>query len=195
MAEEANPEITAEVIKHYVEGLESHSRRDRQNAAAMLVKATAGNPEQLVPHISVLVESLDKPEAQTRWECLEALSSVIDFESRQCDKAIPGAERALFDEGSGLLHYSALKFLCKLGATTPARSQKVWPLVNEAIQCYHGDNEFSDMLNALVDFSAGKLAPEVKQDLAERMTFDANYGKGQLQKRAAQILENVQPKK
>ena len=48
------------------------------------------------------------------------------------------------------------------------------------------------MLIALMDFSAGKLDPAVKASLIERMTFDAENGKGTLQRRAQQIIENAQ---
>lgn len=194
MAEVVNSEVNAEVLEALFSGLESTSRKDRQVAAAHIAQVTEGNPEALVPYVSVLVSSLDKPEAQTRWECLDMLTKVVDIESRLCDKALPGAENALFDEVNGLLHLSAMKFLCKLGSTTQNRSQKVWPLIDEGIQCYHGDNEFPDMLNALIEFSAGELAPEVKKELCERMAFDAANGKGQLKKRASIILENVKQK-
>lgn len=194
MAEAINSEVTTEVLDNIVAGLGSSSRRERQTAAASLTKATANNHEALVPYVSILVDCLEKPEDQTRWECLDMLSGVVAIESRLCDKAIPGAENALFDEGSGLLHFSAMRFLCTLGATTQARSKKVWPLIDEAIQCYHGDPEFQDMLNALIDFSAGDLDPEVKKQLVDRMSFDAANSKGQLKKRASIILENVKQK-
>ena len=106
-------------------------------------------------------------------------------------KAIPGAEAALFDEDSGPLRLAAMRFLCKLGATTEKRSEKVWPLIDEGIQCYHGDLEFQDMLLAVIDFSQGKLDGSVKSALADRMRFDAENGKGMLKRRAAQIIENV----
>ena len=87
---------------------------------------------------------------------------------------------------------AAMRFLCKLGATTENRSERVWPLVDEAIQCYHGDLEFQDMLVSVIDFSAGKLAPSVKKELGARMAFDASNGKGPLKRRAQQIIDNVQ---
>ena len=34
----------------------------------------------------------------------------------------------------------------------------MWPLIDEGIQCYHGDLEFNEMLTAITDFSKGKLA-------------------------------------
>ena len=107
---------------------------------------------------------------------------------------IVGAENALFDEDSGPLRLAAMRFLCKLGATTEARSEKVWGLIDEGIQCYHGDLEFQDMLVAVIDFSAGKLAPSVAEELAARMKFDAENGKGTLKKRATQIEENLAKK-
>ena len=130
-----------------------------------------------------------------KYSCLSRpISSthyVVPFDSRPCDKAIPGAEAALFDEDSGPLRLAAMRFLCKLGATTEKRSGKVWPLIDEGIQCYHGDLEFQDMLLAVIDFSQGKLDGSVKSALADRMRFDAENGKGMLKRRANQIIENV----
>ena len=57
-------------------------------------------PGVLAPRISDFVAALDNREAQTRWECLDALSALVPFDSRACDKAVNGAEVALFDEDS-----------------------------------------------------------------------------------------------
>ena len=174
-----------------MEALSDGSRRGRQQAAKVIAGVAAENPEILVPFASDLVDALERSEAQTRWECLDALTYVVSFDSRPCDKAIPGAEAALFDEDSGPLRLAAMRFLCKLGATTEKRSEKVWPLIDEGIQCYHGDLEFQDMLLAVIDFSQGKLDGSVKSALADRMRFDAENGKGMLKRRANQIIENV----
>ena len=90
------------------------------------------------------------------------------------------------------MRLAAMRFLCKLGATTENRSERVWPLIDEAIQCYHGDLEFQDMLVSVIDFSAGKLAPSVKKELGARMAFDASNGQRAAQARAQQIIDNVQ---
>ena len=172
--------------------LSGGSRRARQNAASALAIVAKEAPEMLVPQGSAFVDALNRPEAQTRWECLDILTALVDYDSRTCDKAVPGAEAALFDEESGPVRLAAMRFLCKLGATTENRSEKVWPLIDEAIQCWHGDLEFQDMLVAVVDFSAGKLALRVKEELRDRMKFDAENGKGALKRRAQQIVENVQ---
>ncbi len=174
-----------------VETLSGPSRRDRQKAAATLATIAKENIELLAPYANAFVDALNRPEAQTRWESLDILTALVDSDSRTCDKAISGAESSLFDEESGPVRLAAMRFLCKLGATTENRSEKVWPLIDEGIQCYHGDPEFSDMLIAVVDFSTGKLASQVKKELAQRMTFDAENGKGALKRRAQQILDNV----
>ncbi len=167
------------------------SRRERQVAASAISLVAKEKPELLVPHIDTLIDALNRPEAQTRWECLETLAVLVDHDARNCNKAIPEAEASLFDEESGPVRLAAMRFLCKLGSTTANRSEKVWPLIDEGIQCYHGDLEFNDMLVALVDFSAGKLSADVKQAFAARMAFDAANGKGTLQRRAQQIIDNL----
>ncbi len=128
-------------FKQLIDALSGPSRRDRQNAAAALAFFSKDHPDLMTSHAGALVDALNRPEAQTRWECLDILTLLVDYDSRACDKAIPGAETALFDEGSGPLRLAALRFLCKLGSTTEARSERVWPLIDEAIQCYHGDLE------------------------------------------------------
>lgn len=179
------------VFNGLVEALSGSSRRERQNAAATLAVIAKEHPGLLSPHGNAIIDALNRPEAQTRWECLDILTSLVDTDSRTCDKAIPGAEMALFDEESGPVRLAAMRFLCKLGSTTENRSERVWPLIDEGIQCYHGDFEFQDMLVAVIDFASGKLAPQVKDELAARMAFDASNGKGTLKRRAQQIIDNL----
>lgn len=183
----SNEKKLAEVVEELAVG----SRRERQNAASVLHVVAKANAESLVPHCDKLIDALNRPEAQTRWEVLEALTLLVPLDARTCGKAIPEAETALFDEESGPVRLAAMRFLCKIGATTANRSDKVWPLIDEGIQCYHGDLEFNDMLIALVDFSAGKLSDNVKEAFKARMAFDAANGKGTLQRRAQQIVDNL----
>lgn len=174
-----------------VEQLSGASRRDRQIAASALHQVAKADSSRLVDHVTVVIDALNRPEAQTRWECLETLALLIEHDSRTCSKAVPEAETALFDEESGPVRLAAMRFLCKLGATTAARSDKVWPLIDEGIQCYHGDLEFNDMLVAITDFSTGKLSNQVKAELEQRMSFDATNGKGSLQRKAQAIIDNL----
>ena len=174
-----------------IEQLAVGSRRERQNAASSLCLVAKTDAARLVPFADKLIDALNRPEAQTRWEALEALTLLVPLDARTCSKAIPEAEASLFDEESGPVRLAAMRFLCALGATTANRSEKVWPLIDEGIQCYHGDLEFNDMLTAITEFSTGKLADDVKAQLADRMSFDAANGKGSLQRRAQQIIDNL----
>lgn len=179
------------VIKELVAALAGSSRRDRQNSSSVLAQIAKINPEPLVPYVDEFIDALNRPEAQTRWEALDVLTELVSYDSRSCDKALSGAETALFDEDNGFVRLAALRFLCRLGSTTENRSGKIWPLLDEAIQCYHGDYEYQDMLNALISFSSGKISADVKKGLAERVAFDAEHGKGALQRRSQQILDNL----
>lgn len=178
-------------LAQLIETLASGSRRERQQAASAIALVAKAAPAEVAPHIGSLVDALNRPEAQTRWEALETLALMVPQDARACEKGIEGAETALFDEDSGPVRLAAMRFLCAYGATTENRSEKIWPLIDEGIQCYHGDLEFQDMLLAVTDFSCGKLSAEVKGKLADRMRFDAENGKGALKKRASQIVENI----
>ena len=101
---------TPEVLNALIADLEGSSRRKRQAAASTLSVAASMKPEVLTEFSNVFVDALNRPEAQTRWECLDILTNIVGVESRLCDKAIPGAESALFDEDSGPLHLAAKLF-------------------------------------------------------------------------------------
>lgn len=180
-----------EIMKTLVTELSGSSRRARQNAASVFAQISKADPESLIPYLDEFIDALKKPEAQTRWESLEVLTALVPLASKSCDKALPDAETALFDEESGFVRLAAVRFLCKLGATTENRSEKVWPLLDEAIQCYHGDYEYQDMLIALIGFSEGKISQNAKDGLKERMAFDAEKSKGALKRRSQQIIDNI----
>lgn len=180
-----------ELLEETVEALSGASRRSRQNAASVLAQVAKTDAELLVPYSAEFIDALERPEAQTRWESLDVLTELVSHDSRSCDKALSGAETALFDEDNGFVRLAALRFLCRLGSTTENRSQKIWPLLDEAIQCYHGDYEYQDMLVALNSFAGGKIAAEVKEGLAERVKFDAEHGKGALKRRSQQIIDSI----
>ena len=185
-------EAQAKDFAALAEDLEGASRRGRQNAASAFARQAKEDPASVLPFGASFVDALHRPEAQTRWECLDVLTQLVPLDSRLCDKAIMGAESALFDEDNGTVRLAAMRFLCALGATTQKRSEKVLPFIDEAIQCYLGDLEFQDMLNAVVNFSAGKLSASVKEQLLARMAFDAENGKGALGRKAQTIIANLQ---
>ena len=178
-------------VEELVEDLASSSRRDRQHAASRIAQIVAEKPEDVMPFVDRLIDGLNRKEARTRWELLDALSRVCAVDASLVESALEDAEGSLFDEQNGTVRLSAFRLYCRFGQASAANADKVWPLLNEAIQCYHGDPEFQDMLIALLEFSAADLSDQVKEGLRERMSFDAENNKGMLQKRAKQIFDNV----
>jgi HEAT repeat protein len=108
-----------ELLKTFVDQLNTGSRRERQSAALVLSGAAQEAPEALLPYKEDLLDALNRPEAQTRWEVLDALSQIVKVDSTFGEEALEGAETALFDETSGPLRLSAVKFLCSFGALSP----------------------------------------------------------------------------
>lgn len=186
----ASVESSADALSSLIEDLAAPSRRVRQLSARVVSLLAGREPELLVPYISQLIDTLYRPEAQTRWEVLDALTLLAPAHAKECGAAYEGAETALFDEISAPLRLSAFRFLTVWGSTERRRSEKVWPIVDEAIQCYHGDLEYRDMLALLFTFAHGQISGSVAAELAGRLHFDAENGKGSyLRVRSREIYE------
>ena len=180
-----NPEVLAVLI----DALCGENRRTRQFAATIVAGIARTNPEVLVEYVPNIVDALNRPEAQTRWEALDALYELVPLALPACKKAYDGADAALYDEESGPVRLAAFRFLCRLGAQDSRTSKKVWPSLDEAIQCYHGDIEFPDMLSELLMFARGSIEKNVKKQLSVRMEFDAQGSKGPYKNKATAIIE------
>ena len=70
----ASVENSADALSALIDDLSSSSRRTRQLAARVVNLLAQREPEMLVPFIEQLVDALYRPEAQTRWEVLDALT-------------------------------------------------------------------------------------------------------------------------
>jgi hypothetical protein len=184
----------AKLLKSVVDALAGEDRRARQVAASVVHEVAAAEPVLLKPYAPQLADALHRPESQTRWEVLGAFEKLVPVDARLVDKALGGAETALHDEESGVVRLAAFRLLCTYGATTAHRSDRVWPLIDEAIRCYHGDPEFPQMLQSVFKMVSGNASDAVKLAAAERMSFDAENGKGLLKRRSASIVQCA-PKK
>ncbi|MGN0035465.1 MAG: hypothetical protein ACI364_07030 [Coriobacteriales bacterium] len=180
------------VLDKVVEAISGDNRRMRQRCAGALAEISRSQPELLIPYAHDLADALHRPEARTRWECLDALTNIVPVDARACDRGFSGAEASLFDEESNLARLSAFRFLAAYGATTENRASRVWPLLDEAIQCYHGDPEYPEMLASIVRFAQGKASREVKDQLVSRLSFDAENGHGLLGRRSKEAVEAAQ---
>ena len=178
-------------IAGLIEELSGSSRRRRQEVAHKIALAAKSNPQTVEPHVDALVDALFRPEAQTRWEVLDALTSIASHEPDLVAGAFDGAEASLFDDGSATVRLASFVFLCRLGSSSEQRSDEVWPLLDEAIQCYHGDAEYRDMLVALLGLAQGEASAATKESLAARVRFDAESGSGYIRSFSAEILQAI----
>ena len=177
MANSANDqEARLAQMRILVEELAGSSRRRRQEVAHKIATVAHADASMVTPFVGSLMDALERPEAQTRWEVLDALTALVDEHADEVAPAFEAAETALFDEDSAPVRLAGFVFLCRFGATSEERSDQVWPLLDEAIQCYHGDPEYRDMLVALLAFVQGAASAATKAALAERLKFDAENG-------------------
>ena len=182
------------LLQQVIDALSGDERRARQSAASVVRAIAEIDPTVLKPFAGELADALHRPESQTRWEVLGTFEKLVGVDARLVDRALPGAETALHDEESGVVRLAAFRLMCSYGATTAHRSERVWPLVDEAIRCYHGDTEFPGMLTSVIEMVTGGASDAVKIAAAERMLFDSENGKGLLKRRASSIVAAA-PKK
>jgi hypothetical protein len=176
------------LLQEIIDALAGEERRARQAAASVVSRVAEQDATLLKPYAGELADALHRPESQTRWEVLDTFEKLVSVDARLVDKALGGAETALHDEESGVVRLAAFRLLCSYAATTAHRSDRVWPLIDEAIRCYHGDAEFPAMLTSLIAMVTGGASDEVKWAAADRMAFDAENGKGLLKRRSSSIV-------
>ena len=181
------PELVAELIEH----LSGASRRRRQEVGFEIAAIAHTAPELLEEHIDALIDALYRPEAQTRWEVLDALTQLAALYGEKTYGAFEGAEMSLFDEDSATVRLAAFLFLCRYGASAPERSDEAWPILDEAIQCFHGDAEYHDMLGGLRELAQGELSPACAKALSDRVGFDAENGTSFIKTYSAEIIKSL----
>ena len=190
MANSANDqEARLAQMRILVEELAGSSRRRRQEVAHKIATVAHTDASMVTPFVGSLMYALERPEAQTRWEVLDALTALVDEHAEEVAPAFEAAETALFDEDSAPVRLAGFVFLCRFGATSEERSDQVWPLLDEALQCYHGDPEYRDMLVALLAFVQGAASAATKAALAERLKFDAENGASYVKSFSVQIIQ------
>ncbi len=184
----ARAAVDATFLGVLFEALSGENRSQRIAAARALHALAIHEPAALKTHGAELADALERPEAQTRWEILGALEKVVAVDARVADRAIAPATTALHDAESGVVRLAAFRLLAAYGATTARRSERVWPLIDEATRVYHGDPEFTAMLSAVIRLVSGAASDKVKLEAAERMTFDAEHAKGLVGQRARRVV-------
>lgn len=187
----ADSDAEAVRLKELVGELGGANRRRRQDAAHDIARLAKRDVDQLFDYAGDIIDGLDRPEAQTRWELLDALSEMARVDSGCVEEAFGGAEASLFDEDSSIARLAAFRFLTSYGATSGKRSDQVWKILEEAIQCYHGDPEYRDMLGCLLEMAKGTISDQTAQVMRSRVDFDARHGRGYIKAFSAEIVEAI----
>ena len=184
---------TVTLADRLVEELSGSNRRMRQEASHTLAEMCKERPADVEAKADVvipaLVDALFRPEAQTRWEALDALNELAATHADQVVEAYEGAEASLFDEASSRVRINAFRLLARLGSTSAELSDRVWPLLDEAIQCYHGDMGYRDMLASLMELARGAASQATKDALVDRISFDAESGRGYVKTCSVEIIK------
>lgn len=187
----ADSDAEAVRLKELVGELGGANRRRRQDAAHEIAWLAKRDVDQLFDYAGDIIDGLDRPEAQTRWELLDALSEMARVDPGCVEEAFGGAEASLFDEDSSIARLAAFRFLTSYGATSGKRSDQVWKILEEAIQCYHGDPEYRDMLGCLLEMAKGTISDQTAQVMRSRVDFDARHGRGYIKAFSAEIVEAI----
>jgi len=181
-------------LEALIERLHAHSRRQRQSAAQGIYEGIKDDPKEILPYLNQLEDALGYPEAQTRWEIFDILTLVAPKHPDEVESALEPAENSLFDEESAPVRLAAFSFLAVYGSTSEKRSDTVWPLLDEAVQCYHGDAEYRDMLVALLDMAKGTISAKTAQELKGRISFDVKSGSGYIRALSQDIEKELDRK-
>ena len=105
-----------------IEMLSGESRLERKNAAQRICELTKNDGEMFVDFCPEIIDAINRPEAQTRWECINALSVIAKVNQKAVKKALPLMEDAVFDEKHNMLIVAAFNFLCSYGAISKKNS-------------------------------------------------------------------------
>ena len=187
LVEESEPSLS---LEEALELLAGPVRRKRQEASHALSLLSRDDTSLLAAHTEDLIDALERPEAQTRWEILDVLSRMGLEDVADVSDAADAAEASLFDESSSTVRLAAFRLLAVLGSKAPEASDEYWPLLDEAVQCYHGDVEYRDMLTALLTFAQGDISDASRLSLIERINFDAENGRGFIKSCSVELIRN-----
>jgi len=179
------------VRRALAEALSDSSRLTREYASQVLLDIAQTDPEMVGEFSTAFIDALHRPEAPTRYNVLAIIGILAQKDMRLVDTAWDGIEECLYDEDSGTVRLAAFKVIAAYGATTPTRSKKVWPLISDALRCYHGDAEFISMLNEFIAMLKGNVADEVKQEACDQFKFNAENATGLFQRKAKEIVSFI----
>lgn len=174
-------------VKALIDALGESGKLMRSESAEVIHEVAQTQPRLLSGYAPQLIDALGRPESQTRWEILGALEAFVSVDARAVSKAIEAATTALHDTESSVVREAAFRMLAAFGSTTARRSEQVWPLLDEALRCYHGDAEYPGMLSGLVRLLEGSATEPVRVAAAVTVSNDVNHPRAIIRGRARRI--------
>ena len=126
---ETQLEAVLEARDAYVSDLAHGNRRERQRAAHGLNLLAQEDVTVVAEVAEELVAALEHTEAQTQWECLNALAEIAVRDPHLVEDAFPVAEELLFEDGSVVTRMAAFRFVARYGAHGHQESERSWPLL------------------------------------------------------------------
>ena len=189
MAEEAKAAArNKKVLSKLVTRLGADRKSERAETAKIVHEVACIEPVRLEPHADQLIAALGHPEAQTRWEVLGALEELAEVKPKLLERVVDPASDSLHDEDSSVVRLAAFRLLAVFGSSSIKRAERVWPLLDEALRCYHGDSEYPGMLTALATLVEGKAPAQVKKEAAELVEPDASHPKAAIGRGARRVF-------
>lgn len=176
------------VMSKLVTRLSDASKVERSRAAKLVHDAACIDATRLEPHVDHMVAALDNPEPQTRWEVLGALEELALVKPMLLDKAVEPTTHSLHDEDSSVVRLAAFRLLATYGASSIRRAEKTWPLLDEALRCYHGDSEYPGMLTALAVLVEGRAPAPIVAEAAALVEPDASHPKATIARGARRVF-------
>ncbi len=167
------------IVDRLIDELAGPVRRTRQEAASTLAEMAREHADRLEPDVERVTEALSTP-------CTAPRRRRAGRRSMPCGgRHVPPGSwprrpmRAPRPRCSTRTQSRALSTpsACSRawGASSPELSDKVWPLLDEAIQCFHGDLGTAICSTACLSLPGRIDADASKQALVERISFDVRW--------------------
>lgn len=122
------------ILEEAVELLAHDDKNVRAGAAKIVEQVAMVDPGLVVDFCPQLLPALEVPEPQTRWMIIHALGYCASLDTPTALQALPQAQAFIEADSGACLWGATLVYLGHLGATLPANTRRVFPLLEQALR-------------------------------------------------------------
>jgi len=113
----------------------AHEDKNVRAGAAKIVEQVAmKKPEMVAGYLPQLMAALNVPEPQTRWMAIHTLGMCATLDPDGAMEALPKAQEFLEQASGACLWGATIKYLGYVGATSEENAQRVFPLLEQALE-------------------------------------------------------------